>query len=115
MLGVAGRGRVLKMQRNSKIYQYLIWFGTLGLFEGNARAASEVSSATEREIIEEEIRVLELIEVDNVPFYGIHPTNTSSVQGMLPRDKETMINRLKHYLATEDAEFLDSAMRRDTL
>ncbi len=124
MLGVAGQGRGIENAEATarfinKAGASLIWFGTLGLFEGSpmskAVKAGEFLPATEREIIEEEIRVLELLEVEGVPFYGIHPTNTSSVQGMLQQDKEEMINKLKHYLTTEDADFLDSAMARDTL
>lgn len=124
MLGVAGAGKGIENAEDTarlinESKPSIIWFGTLGLFEGSkmhaAALSGEFTPATEREIIEEEIRVLELIEVDNVPLYGIHPTNTSSVQGMLPQDRETMINRLKHYLATEDAEFLDSSKERATL
>ncbi|MFI3286372.1 MAG: radical SAM protein [Rikenellaceae bacterium] len=124
MLGVAGSGKGIEnAEDTARLINAsggaLIWFGTLGLFEGSemskAAERGEFIPATEREIIEEEIRVLELLEVDNVPFYGIHPTNTSSIQGMIPRDRETMIGHLKHYLNTENAEFLDSAMRRDTL
>ncbi len=124
MLGVAGRGRGIenaidtaKLINETK--PAIIWFGTLGLFEGSEMYQAALDGtfvpATEREIIEEEIKVLELLDVDHVPFYGIHPTNTSSVEGMLPRDKERMIAKLKHYLATERAEFLDSAMERYTL
>ena len=124
MLGVAGSGKGLEnAEATAKFINHaggtLIWFGTLGLFEGSpmsqAAKSGEFIPATEREIIEEEIRVLELLTVENVPFYGIHPTNTSSVQGLLSRDKEKMINKLKIYLDSEDPDFLDTAMRRDTL
>ncbi len=124
MLGVAGHGKGIEnAEATAKFINQsgalLIWFGTLGLFEGSpmsqAAKSGDFIPATEREIVEEEIRVLELITVDNVPFYGIHPTNTSSVQGLLQRDKQELISHLKEYLATEDPEFLDSAMRRDTL
>ena len=72
----------------------------------------EFKQATEREIIEEEIRVLELLDLDNVPFYGIHPTNTSSVKGMIPQDRNRMINQLQNYLATENSTFLNSSKER---
>ena len=124
MLGVAGHGKGIENAEDTARLinasgATLIWFGTLGLFKGSAMskaaALGEFIPATEREIIEEEIRVLELIEVDHVPFYGIHPTNTSSVQGMLPQDRDAMLATLRNYLEREDSAFLDSAMRRDTL
>ncbi len=124
MLGVAGSGKGIENAEDTARLinasgATLVWFGTLGLFQGSkmtlAAKRGEFTPATEREIIEEEIRVLELIELSGVPFYGIHPTNTSSIQGMLPQDREHMITHLREYLATANPDFLDSAMARDTL
>ena len=124
MLGVAGHGKGIqnaidtaKLINETK--PSIIWFGTLGLFEGSKMYSDMQSGdfipATELEILEEELKVLELIELDNVPFYGIHPTNASSVHGILPQDKDMMIAQIKDFIANADKDFLNSAKKRDSL
>lgn len=124
MLGVAGHKKGIQNAIDTaklinKTKPSIIWFGTLGLFEGSnmKKDADEgrFIPATELEILEEELKVLELIELENVPFYGIHPTNASSIEGVLPRDKEKMINKLKSFIESSSDEFLNSSKRRDTL
>ena len=124
MLGIGGRGKGIqnaidtaKLINETK--PSILWFGTLGLFEGSpmhtAMVNGDFSPATELEILEEEIKTLELIDLENVPFYGIHPTNSSSVYGLLPRDKEKMIAQLRNDILHGDSEFLNSAKQRKTL
>lgn len=124
MLGVGGRGKGIqnavdtaKLINETK--PCIIWFGTLGLFEGSKMHTDMLNGdfipATELEILEEEIKVLELIDLDNVPFYGIHPTNASSISGMLPQDRDVMIAQLKDYIANADEDFLNSSKERNTL
>ena len=71
--------------------------------------------ATELEILEEKIKVLEHIDLENVPFYRIHPTNSSSISGTLPQDKEKMIAQLKNYIKNADDDFLNSSKERKSL
>ena len=124
MLGVAGHGKGIenaidtaKLINETK--PSIIWFGTLGLFEGapmhNDMLTGKFTPATELEILEEEIKVLEQINLLNVPFYGIHPTNASSISGMLPNDKDKMITQLKNYIKNADSNFLNSCKERKTL
>lgn len=124
MLGVAGHGKGMqnaidtaKLINETK--PSILWFGTLGLFEGAPMHTDMLKGnfvpATELEILEEEIKVLEHIELENVPFYGIHPTNSSSVSGMLPQDKEKMILQLKNYIKNADDDFLNSSKERKSL
>lgn len=124
MLGVAGHGKGIQNALDTaklinETKPSILWFGTLGLFEGAPMHTDMLNGkfipATELEILEEEIKVLEHIELENVPFYGIHPTNASSVSGMLPQDKEKMILQLKQYIKNADDDFLNSAKERKTL
>ncbi len=124
MLGIMGNGKGIENDVDTANFinqtkPSIIWFGTLGLFEGSEMHSDMLNGkfipATELEILEEEIKILELIDLENVPFYGIHPTNSSSISGVLPRDKNKMIAQLKHYIATADKEFLNSAKERKTL
>jgi len=124
MLGVAGSGKGIQnavdtadLINESK--PSIIWFGTLGLFEGSemyeASKTGAFKPATELELLEEELEILERIDLENVPFYGIHPTNASSVHGILPRDKDKMIHQIKQFIASSNDEFLNSSKERKSL
>lgn len=100
MLGVAGIGNGLENARLTaeflnQTHPSLIWVGTLAIFEGTAlHVEMERGSffpATELEILEEEKALIDAIELENVRFYGVHPTNTVRVSGRLPHDKQRMI------------------------
>ena len=100
MLGVAGIGNGLENARLTaeflnQIRPSLIWVGTLAIFEGTA-LYTEIEQglfipATELEILEEEKALINAIELENVRFYGVHPTNTVRISGWLPQDKQKMI------------------------
>ncbi len=122
MFGVGGAGKgtenaIATADFINKIKPALLWFGTLGVFEGSKMyddfKKGRFKTATELEILEEEIKVLELIDLENVPFYGVHPTNASSVSGILPRNKQEMIDTIKKYIASEDEDFLNSSVDRN--
>ena len=103
MLGVAGRDKGLENAEHTGAFlnetkPKLIWAGTLGLFEGTS-LSKEVEKglfvpASEVEILEEEKALISSIQLENIPFYGIHPTNTVPVFGVLSRDKQKMINTI---------------------
>lgn len=124
MLGAAGRGKGLqnaidtaKLINTSK--PRLVGVTTLGFFDGSVLfkevAAKTFIPATELEILEEEKKLIELIEVQNIPFYGSHPINAAYVAGMLPHDKEDMINTINDSIEDADEAFLNSSAIRSSL
>jgi radical SAM superfamily enzyme YgiQ (UPF0313 family) len=103
MLGIAGRENGLENAKYTGAFfnetrPILIWAGTLAIFQGTP-LAKEVetgvfTAASEIEILEEEKALIRSINLENIPFYGIHPTNTVPIYGMLPRDRKKMIDSI---------------------
>ena len=124
MLGVAGSGKGLENARKTADFlnqtgPSLIWVGTLGIFEGT-ELYDEMEQglfvpATEMEILEEEKELIKNIELENVRFYGVHPTNTVRVSGMLPGDKEKMINAIDMGIARFGEDVLLTSFHRASL
>lgn len=124
MLGAAGRGKGIQNAVDTarlinRTQPKLVGVTTLGCFEGS-KLAEEVGQklftpATELEILEEEKKLIELIEVKNIPFYGSHPINTAYVAGMLPADKEDMIQTIDDSIKSADEAFLSSSAIRSSL
>ncbi len=122
MLGIAGTGKgqenaVATANIINETMPSVVWFGTTSILEGSPLYKDLENGvfniATELEILEEEMKVLELIELENVPFYGIHPTNAVSISGLLPRDKNKMISKIKKSLDSFGEEFLYSSVDRN--
>jgi len=124
MLGVAGKGLGIENAKATakllnKTKPKLIWAGTLGIFEGS-ELSNRVKNgvfipATELEILEEEIELIRSLELDNVSFYGVHPTNTASTYGVLPRDKEKMIQKISKTIEELDYQTLNQHTERYSL
>lgn len=124
MLGAAGRGKGIQNAIDTatlinRAKPCLVGVTTLGFFDGS-KLSEEVAEnifipATELEILEEEKKLIELIEVDNIPFYGSHPINAAYVAGMLPHDKEDMIATINDSIEAADESFLNSSAMRSTL
>lgn len=124
MLGVAGRGKGLENAKHTAAFlnetkPKLIWAGTLGVFEGTP-LSKEVEEgafvpASEIEILEEEKALINSIDLKGVPFYGIHPTNTFPVLGILPRDKEKMIDTIDLGISGSGEKVLSNSFQRDSL
>jgi signal transduction histidine kinase len=60
----------------------------------------------ELEIFEEEKELIRTINLDNVSFYGVRPTNIVAVRGIFPQDKNRMIetiDKMKYKKALEAA------------
>ncbi len=122
MLGVGGTGKGIEnayatAKLISETKPSIVWFGTLGLFEGSQLYEDEkkglFTQATELENLEEEIKVLEHIDLDNVPFYGIHPTNTTPVHGVIPQDRDKMISIIKDSINKSSKDFLEGKVDRN--
>lgn len=124
MLGIAGAGNC----RENAIYTAnflnetkprLIWAGTLAVFENTElfRAIEEgdFTHPTELEILEEEQELIRNINLENVPFYGIHPTNTVPIRGIIPQDKQRMIATIENFISKYGSEALSIIIQRSTL
>ncbi len=103
MIGVGGKGKGLENARLTAAFlndtkPALIWIGTLALFSGTPMHGEMVSGhfslASELEILQEEKELIERIGLYNVPVYGVHPTNAVPVKGVLPWDRQKMIETL---------------------
>jgi len=124
MLGAAGRDKGIQNATDTAEFinvtkPGLVGVTTLGFFEGS-KIAKEVEEnlftpATELEILEEEKKLIELIAVNNIPFYGSHPINSAYVVGMLPADRREMIATINDSIASGDDEFLQSSAIRSSL
>lgn len=124
MLGAAGKGKSIENAIDTaklinKTKPSLVGFTTLGIFEGS-RLSQEVEQnlfelATELEILEEEKKLIELIQLEDLPFYGSHPINSVNLDGVLPKDKGDMIDALNHVIETADKGFLNRSSNRSTL
>jgi len=124
MLGVAGIGNGLDNARLTaeflnKTRPGMIWVGTLAIFEGTAlheeMARGAFIPATEKEILEEEKALIDSIELENVRFYGVHPTNTVRISGMLPQDKPKMMAAINAGINHFDEKTLATAFARTSL
>ena len=124
MLGVAGSGKGLENARKTADFlnqtgPSLIWVGTLGIFEGTELYAEMEQGlfvpATELEILEEEKELIKNIELENVPFYGVHPTNIVRTSGRLPQDKKKMIATIDHGIMHYGENELSTTLTRTSL
>ncbi len=124
MLGALGRGRALEGAEDSvKLINgsrpQLVGITPLGLFPGSELAddvqKGKFSPASEREILEEERRMIELIDVDGMPFYGNHPLNTASLVGTLPGDRKRMMRVIDDSIKSMDRELLEGVIPRTRL
>jgi hypothetical protein len=67
------------------------------------------------EILEEEKALINAIELENVTFYGVHPTNTVRISGRLPRDKQKMIAAIDNGIQQYGENALKTAFTRSSL
>jgi len=124
MLGVAGDGNGVENARRTAEFlnntgPSLIWVGTLAIFEGTDLHSDTEQGlfvpASEMEILEEEKELIRNIELDHVRFYGVHPTNAVRVSGVLPRDKQRMIDAIDNGIAEYGEEALATTFQRASL
>jgi len=92
---------------------------TMGAF-GDSQLAKDVESgkfvpATELEVLEEQKKLLELIEVENMAYLGIHAINTVSFDALLPRDRDKAIKVIDDAIEKLDDEFLNSVPERHSI
>jgi len=124
MLGVAGIGNGLENASFTAVFlnqthPSLIWVGTLAVFEGTELHAEMERGlfiqATEIEILEEEKALIDAIELENVPFYGVHPTNTVRISGRLTKDKQKMLAQIDDGILRYGQTALSNSFARTSL
>jgi radical SAM superfamily enzyme YgiQ (UPF0313 family) len=123
MYGAAGKGKGIEnAEANAKLINLVKPLGivptTLNPNEGT-KLMQDIEEgtfemATEREMLEEQIKTLELIEVDTY-YMGIHIINSVSFDARLQKDKESAINRVKMDYEGKSDAVLDSVPRRHSI
>jgi radical SAM superfamily enzyme YgiQ (UPF0313 family) len=91
---------------------------TMGAF-GDSKLAEDVERgkfvpATELEVLEEQKKLIELVEVDTA-YLGIHAINTVSFDALLPRDRENAIKMVDNAIEKLDDGFLNSVPERHSI
>jgi radical SAM superfamily enzyme len=121
ILGGAGTGKGIKCAIETAklintVKPNLIGFATMGLFEGSKLSEDAKEGlfvpATEFEVLEELKKIIELINVENMPIYADHSSNTTGLRGIVPRDKDAMINRIDEIIRKLDPDVLNSYIKR---
>ncbi len=123
MFGAAGKGKGLENAKaNAKLINKVKPAGivptTLNVNGGTQLekdiAAGIFEMASEREVLEEQIKTLELIEVPTY-YMGIHIINSVSFDAQLPGDKQAAIDRVRYVLLHTDKAVLDSVPERHSI
>ena len=70
--------------------------------------AGKFEECTLRQYLLEELEFLRQLEVEDCVFFGTHISNPVPAAGLLPRDKEALIERLESGMAAIPPERLDS-------
>lgn len=124
MLGTGGKGQGIQNACDTarlinQVKPNLVGLTTLGFFEGSQLSEqvqrNEFIPASELEIFEEERKLLELIDADNMPFFGDHQTNVVPLRGILPRDRVKMLSNIDGMIAAHNEQFLMSSVERSRL
>ncbi len=92
---------------------------TMGAF-GDSQLARDVENgkfvpATELEVLEEQKKLFELIDVKNIAYLGLHAINTVSFDALLPRDRDKAIKIIDDAIEKLDDEFLSSVPERHSI
>ncbi len=124
MFGAAGKGRGIEnAEATARLINATKPIGivptTLSPNEGSQLAIDVANGrfqlATEREVFEEQKRLIELVELDKVAYLGIHIINTVSFDAILPRDKDKSIKRINDAISKLDNNLLDSVPKRHSI
>ena len=62
---------------------------------------------TLRQLAEEELEFIELLEIEGAYFYGMNPCGVMPVRGWLMRDKPRMLEKFRRQIAALSEEELD--------
>lgn len=124
MLGILGHGKGIQNAVDTaefinKTSPSLVWLGTSDLFPkikmSLDKRQGDFVPATQYEILQEELKLLELLDVQSVPFYAVHPDKSLSIQGMLPQDKGWMLQQIKSFIEKLDENLNSSPKKHSSL
>lgn len=103
IFGAAGSGRHLEnaeatAQLLNKTQPYLIFTGTIHADPGcplydDLKRGSFIENTFE-EYLEEEERLVSLLNLENCLYFGLHSSNVVPMQGYLPEDKQALLNEI---------------------
>lgn len=123
MFGAAGKGKAMEnAAANARLINKVKPLGivptTLNANEGT-QLAHDVESgnfemATEREVLQEQIRSIELVNVSTY-YMGIHAINSVNFDAVLPRGRQPAIDRITYILNKTDQTVLDSVPERHSI
>lgn len=118
IIGAAGSDRlrehaIASAKLVNEVNPRLVFVATMHL-EDESPLRADLLSGTFKENtlgqnIEEELLFLRELDVEGTRFFGLHPSNTVRVGGILPQDKERMVSMLEQGLATIDSKYLGTA------
>ncbi|KAB7888865.1 radical SAM protein [Poseidonibacter ostreae] len=124
MLGTGGTGKGIEVaKKTAKLINEtkpkMVRETTLGFFEGT-QLLSDVDNgvftpASELEILEEQKKLIELIDVEDIHFASNHHINAVSVQGYLPIQRQRMIDSIDYFINISDKSFLNSVSKRQSV
>ncbi|MGQ1786498.1 radical SAM protein [Saccharicrinis sp. GN24d3] len=123
MFGAAGKGKGIEnAQANARLINKVKPVGivptTLSPNDGTILAKDiadgKFELATEREVLEEQIKTLELVDVPTY-YMGIHIINTVSFDAKLPGDKQGAIDRIKNAISDMEEALLESVPERHSI
>lgn len=123
MFGAAGKSKGIEnAAANAKLINKVKPLGivptTLSPNEGTQLAEDVASGtfemATDREVLEEQKKTIELVNV-HTRYMGIHVINTLSFDAELPRDRQRAIDRVDYALVNMDTSVLDSVPVRHSI
>ena len=124
MMGIGGKGKSEENVRETakllnKYKPYRISALSTSVLKGSElaelRDRGEYTELTEREMVEEEKLLLRSLDIEDCMFAGSHPYNLITISGILPQDRETIIEYLDSEMAAWDRDqpgFLDTTMNR---
>ncbi len=124
MLGISGKGKGIENAKATakllnNVKPKIIINSTLSVFEGT-KLYEELQNGTfvearELENLMEEKTLIENLELDETFFFGNHVFNSTSVSGILGKDKESMIKKLEHSIENFDEDVFERTFKRTQL
>lgn len=123
MLGIAGKGNSeINVKETTdlinKFQPYMVSVMPTSVTKGSEleeiRDKGDFVESTEREMLEEEIMLLDKLDVGDAYFFGSHMYNLVPISGSLKHKKE-MINHLKDKLETLEKDVLDDVLERPAI